>query len=729
MLTILATSILVIFPVPAMVHGDGQNQGQAGTTLEANVTATGYWTKTFTWTIDKSVTPDTWHLFQGDSGTSNYTITVTKDSGTDKYGVSGNVTVTNRGESATEGLKIVVQVEYKTTGAGQFQPLPGASQTIIPNQQIPAGGSLSYDYSIEFTPVEGAIYRVAAKVTITNHSGHLDEEFGPEPKADFLIPSTPTQYINDVIHVDDTNGYSWTFRSSDSVSYEKTFSDKGTYTNIATIRETGQSDSVTVTVYCYALEISKTAETSYTRKYIWTIDKEADKSELTLEIGETYDVTYSVTVKTTTYIDSDWKVSGTITVYNPALIPVKINSIKDVVSQDIEAEIDGISFPYVLAAGGTLILKYTAILPDASNGINAVTVTIQNYNYKWDGTESQTGTTDFTATKDVDFSTATVTEVDESITVTDTLRGCLGTVSYYENAQKTFKYTIKIGPYEKEGEYSVENTASFTTCDTETTDSDSWTVTVTVNRPMPPGQTYEIYGCKFYDANANGEFDDGENGLGGWTIQLIDQYGNVATTTTGEDGRYRFEVTPGTYTVREVMKSGWVNTTPIEVPVTVENANVEVNFGNIQRITTNARTIGYWKNWLQRFSDNYVLQLANDVKSDWNTFDSVRTDSGSNARKDMIGVIDKANAKDMSVMLKAQLLGMMLNIKAGYVDPNTYVYLGSIRGASDLFGGNFKKVGEVVCYVDSNWSGWSRLQQEIAKNVLDAMNNNLIFVG
>lgn len=61
------------------------SDGQAGTTLEASVTATAYWTRTFKWTIDKSVTPYSWEFYPGDSGTSTYTITLTKDSGTDEY--------------------------------------------------------------------------------------------------------------------------------------------------------------------------------------------------------------------------------------------------------------------------------------------------------------------------------------------------------------------------------------------------------------------------------------------------------------------------------------------------------------------------------------------------------------------------------------------------------------------------------------------------------------------
>ncbi len=211
--------LMIIATTPTILRAIGD--GQAGTTLSASVTAKAYWTITYGWTIVKSVTPDTWHLFPGDSGKSQYTITVTKGEGTEQTWVEGIVTVTNSGDVATENLKIVVQVEYKT-GGGQFQLLPKAYQTIIPGQQLGPGETCIYEYCIEFTPITGAVYRVAAKITITNHSGHLGEEFDPEPKSDFELPTEPT-LVNGVIHVSDTDGYSWVFSESGSVTYEKTF--------------------------------------------------------------------------------------------------------------------------------------------------------------------------------------------------------------------------------------------------------------------------------------------------------------------------------------------------------------------------------------------------------------------------------------------------------------------------------------------------------------------------
>ena len=82
-------------------------QGQSGTTLTASKTAVGHWTRTFHWTIDKSVAPETWTLFRGDSGTSQYTIVVTKDDGTVEAYIDGQICVTNGGAVATQNLTIV----------------------------------------------------------------------------------------------------------------------------------------------------------------------------------------------------------------------------------------------------------------------------------------------------------------------------------------------------------------------------------------------------------------------------------------------------------------------------------------------------------------------------------------------------------------------------------------------------------------------------------------------
>jgi hypothetical protein len=495
---LIAVPLTILLLFVALVGSVGAT-GEAGTTLSGEKTATGNWTRTFHWTIDKSVTPGTLDMFRGDSGTVTYSIAVTKDNGTDAIFVDGQICVTNGGAVATENLTIWDDVLYKT-GAGQYQVLISAQVDTSAKPVLDPSESYCYPYSITFIPVAGAQYKNSAQITITNHSGHLGTPFGPSPDAGFSLPSTPT-LINDSVNVDDTNGGSWSFNGSGSVSYDKTFTcdgDEGKHDNITTIEETGQSDDASVTVNCYALEVTKDASTSFKRTYGWSIDKSADQSSLTLSTGQSFLVNYSVMVSVTGYTDSDWAVSGNISVHNPAPMAATLNSVSDAVSGVGVATVNcGVSFPYLLAAGGTLNCTYNASLPDASSRTNTATATLQN---------TPSGTTDFSGTAAVDFGNAAMTEVDECIDVSDTYAGSLGTVCIGD-APKTFTYSRWIGPFAVCGDYTVENTASFVTNDNDVTGSDGWSVAVNV--PCVGGctltqgywKTHSSYGPAPYDGN------------------------------------------------------------------------------------------------------------------------------------------------------------------------------------------------------------------------------------
>lgn len=262
----------------SLINGENKtpissSSGQAGTTLSATVSADGFWqiTKIYDWTLAKFVSPTSLLLSTNESATVTYTLSAVRSlaSQTESVGVRGTVCVENGGERTTENLKIVVQVEYKI-GSGQFQPLAGASQTIVPATQLGPYTSDCYDYEIVFTPIAGANYRVAAKVTITNHSGHLGTEFGPVPKTDFSLPSVPT-----IIKIDESAiltdvqthpaGFSftqsatgpWNLFDSDTITFTKTITNisaacDSTFhlTNIATLTEndTNQTRIASATV-------------------------------------------------------------------------------------------------------------------------------------------------------------------------------------------------------------------------------------------------------------------------------------------------------------------------------------------------------------------------------------------------------------------------------------------------------------------------------------------------
>ncbi|MBW4549589.1 MAG: S8 family serine peptidase, partial [Aphanocapsa sp. GSE-SYN-MK-11-07L] len=95
----------------------------------------------------------------------------------------------------------------------------------------------------------------------------------------------------------------------------------------------------------------------------------------------------------------------------------------------------------------------------------------------------------------------------------------------------------------------------------------------------------EIQGMKWNDRDGDGLKETGELGLSGWTIYLDSntngQLDNGETsTTTDAQGNYRFtDLRPGTYTVAEVMQTGWKQTYP-GVSVTTTASNIQLHTPN-----------------------------------------------------------------------------------------------------------------------------------------------------
>jgi hypothetical protein len=221
--------------------------------------------------------------------------------------------------------------------------------------------------------------------------------------------------------------------------------------------------------YDYELDVDKTADTSYTRTYDWTIDKTGDQTSLTLSQGQQFLVNYDVAVDQT-HTDSDWAVAGTISVLNPdPTYPATITGVSDVVSPALAAAVDcGVTFPHQLASGGTLTCTYSRTLPDASSRTNTATAT----------TASTSKVEDGSGTAAVTFGAPTQ-QVDECIDVSDDKQGALGTVCAGD-APETFEYSMNVGPYGTCGAHQFVNTAGFVTNDRARTGSDSWTVDVQV---------------------------------------------------------------------------------------------------------------------------------------------------------------------------------------------------------------------------------------------------------
>ena len=291
-----------------------------GSDLTAGVTATGGKDRDDQWTITKDVDKTSVNIAQGGTATFSYSVTVTPNGSVDSgFSLTGMVTATNPNdwESVTADLTV-----SSTVGGG-------ASCTVTNGTgvSVPASGNVSRAYSCTFTgtPSNGTVTghvvwsASAASTPGSSASGSAAATFalGSETHKTITVVDDKTDPANPVTlgtrdFADGPHTYTYSLSKS-GVAGACT-----SYTNTATISETGQSASKTVTV-CVGLDltVSKTAQTSNHRMYLWTIDKSVDKASQSVPAGGTATFGYSVTVTPSGTTDDGWSVTGQITVANP----------------------------------------------------------------------------------------------------------------------------------------------------------------------------------------------------------------------------------------------------------------------------------------------------------------------------------------------------------------------------------------------------------------------------
>jgi hypothetical protein len=95
------------------------------------------------------------------------------------------------------------------------------------------------------------------------------------------------------------------------------------------------------------------------------------------------------------------------------------------------------------------------------------------------------------------------------------------------------------------------------------------------------GQTGTISGQIYNDLNGDGTQENGEPGLSGQVVDLLDSNGNVlASTSTDSNGNYTFyELGAGTYEIQDAVPAGWVQTT--KDPSITLSANQQVSGVNV----------------------------------------------------------------------------------------------------------------------------------------------------
>ncbi|MFM7321360.1 MAG: hypothetical protein ACKO5K_07540, partial [Armatimonadota bacterium] len=252
-----------------------------------------------------------------------------------------------------------------------------------------------------------------------------------------------------------------------------------------------------------------------------------------------------------------------------------------------------------------------------------------------------------------------------------------------------------------------------------------------------------LHGRKYYDSNANGRYDDPvfNTGLGGIRIRIhvVQPEGAPVIdeeAITNPDGTW---CSPGeylagsTFTVCEVVPTGWVGTAPVGGchEGTIGNDPVfGLNFLNFRLGGDGGRTLGFWSNKngqaLVGSDDLAMLRSMNLVNGNGTAFDPLTKDQ---LRTFLLG----ATSTNMANMLSAQLAAMCLNVHNGLVDASALVYAPGAAGAN-AFGAItvgalcVEANAELGLHPSTPSGSPYRAYQGWLKDALDNANNNRNFI-
>jgi uncharacterized repeat protein (TIGR01451 family) len=241
------------------------------------------------------------------------------------------------------------------------------------------------------------------------------------------------------------------------------------------------SKTVTITFkYCKDLTIAKTAVPTFDRAFTWTIAKSVSGPDTqTANAGTTVGFDYNVVATKSTPVDTNWKVSGTITVTNPNTYAVSGATVTDTPPAGAVCVLQDNGAVGSLSASGSKVLTYTctfAAKPSYNPLSNHATVTWQK--------DGVTGTSSAGADAVFQFGTGSAgnpSATHDSITVSDAFNGGAPVVLGTTSATITYKvHKDIVVPTGVSGCIDVDNTATFTTQNPNNTPGNSSSVTTHV---------------------------------------------------------------------------------------------------------------------------------------------------------------------------------------------------------------------------------------------------------
>lgn len=360
-----------------------------------------------------------------------------------------------------------------------------------------AGGALSAPQSIGSTAPfflaggAGTNYTCSELATMKGGSG---AQWLPISKDDLKLDNAPVAgsytLTDGVVEVKIANGTLSSFDWSSDVAIDAVFVKSGVNghnlyvypgeatsgTGLSTPFVDNKYQDISHISFCYDVElvVSKTATTSFTRDYDWSITKAVDNAAVTVPDAGSATVNYSVAVAKDAGTDSDWAVAGAITVTNPH--PAITASGITVSDQMTDFGAVAVACPAtVLAPLARMTCTYATTVASGAARTNSATADSSTY-----------GITQGQASAPVAFVTPT-TVVDNAVTVTDTFAGA-GLPATAIAASQTFTYARAFSAPDFAAcgaATTFGNTASIAT-DDGAARSASASVTATLTCPPPP---------------------------------------------------------------------------------------------------------------------------------------------------------------------------------------------------------------------------------------------------
>jgi len=589
-MVVLAVVALLAFPfVPAFASGEATNTRDAQTEEVSIATrpenGEGDWEVTsldISKDVDKVTASDVRisleklaseseiEMMLGDTHDITFTINVDAEMG-DSYYIEGNIFVQNTGEWPADVIAVSDTIWYKAGGPDWLAATSNITTNVpIGNDAIPTGGPHVYSYSGTFTlPVPLASVTAMSnliEITISNKPdppkpGMQDWTF--HYRQDFQKPSGGG---SNIVSLEDVE----TITPDTGLSYE-----------ITAVTINGSAASLTgpwsldLADAPFTVVIEKTLTAEAAGQYVLNnkaiIGDLEDEVDVDIEVKEPEKDKGTIEV----YKYEDANASGEIDNGDLAVEGVTIQLWKDgsLVDSKLTDENGHAAF-YNLEPGDYTVKE---VLPEGW------------YNIFADSHEVQVEEGE---KKEVDFLNARMARVSgEKLDFADQapvagVKFILEGEDFYAEAVSGEDGSFDFG-WVMPGEYTLYEELP-----------DGWKAVLSAERQLNlenGDEAYEVFinqklsavaGTKWLDLNANGQLDEGEEGLAGVTIRLLGAEGEVLDSmVTGEDGSYIFEgLEAGEYSVEEIVPEGYEATAPIAVSFSLIPGEVKVIdfFNNVQ---------------------------------------------------------------------------------------------------------------------------------------------------